>query len=546
MGMGRRLPGLTVELTLLSLFLMLHPLSGSLTEALPRPEARSPQDPVILRIGTTDPVQSANILLDTNLSLFSHVSNPTLMKMNQDIEPEGQLVDTIEPSADLKTWTLTIRDDLFWSDGRPVTAADVRFTLTYLRDKFPAAGWIKNTVSEVSISDPDTVVIRINRPYGRLDFEFTTYPLLPQHVWEKIENPLRYTNNGRIVGCGPFIIDRTDLNRGVVSMVRNPHWKGPKPQIDAVEIHLYKNRDVLALALERGDIDIFYEYASSYPYANLNRLRGSGRFAFLEQLNLGLYFLGFNLKKPPLSDPTFRRAVALALDYEEILRLILLGNGKKPQVGFIPPSLPAFKPTRDCILDRQEAARLLDEAGCRDRNQDGFRESAGGTGLRLTLLVDPLKPFNARLSELIEEYLRAVGIRVTIKAVEGSSWVSLKDRFAYDLVLSRTSPWGMLMHASWATGYFDARRTGEGVLHTVDDPDFLTLCDDLLAETDRVRIRSLAHRVQDYYAENLPAVALLWNTIITPYNQSFFGWKLDPLYGLFNIDTLLHVRREQP
>ncbi len=546
MGMSRRLPGLAIELTLLSLFFILPPLSGSLSGSAPPAKATSPQDLVLLRIGTTDLVQSANILLDANLSLFAHISNPTLMKMNEEIEPEGQLVETIEASADLKTWTLTIKDDLFWSDGRPVTAADVRFTLTYLRDKFPAAGWIKNTVSEISIVDRHTVVIRINRPYGRLDFEFTTYPLLPQHVWETIENPLRHTNPGRIIGCGPFIIDRTDLNRCVVAMVRNPHWKGPEPQIDVVEIHLYKNRDVLALALEREDIDIFYEYASSYPYANLNRLRGSGRFEFLEQLNLGLYFLGFNLKKPPMSDPKFRRAVALALDHEEILRLILLDNGLKPQLGFIPPSLPAFKPTRECALDCKEAARLLDEADCRDRNQDGLRELGGGKDLRLTLLVDPHKPFNARLSELVEEYLRAVGLRVSIKAVEGSSWVSLKDRYAYDLVISRTSPWGMLMHASWATGYFDARRTGEGVLHTVDDPKFLALCDDLLAETDPDRFRSLAHRVQDYYAEYLPAVALLWNKIITPYNQDFYGWELDPLYGLFNIDTLLSVRRKQP
>ena len=70
-------------------------------------------------------------------------------------------------------------------------------------------------------------------------------------------------------------IEGTDLNRGMISFVRNPHWKGPAPQIDGVEIHLYKNRDILALALQKGDVDIFYEYASSYPYANLIGLRRS-------------------------------------------------------------------------------------------------------------------------------------------------------------------------------------------------------------------------------------------------------------------------------
>lgn len=500
----------------------------------------------ILRIGTTDPVKSANILLDSGLSLFAHVSNPTLMKMSRDVRPEGGLLQAIEPSPDLRTWTLMLEEELFWSDGRPVTSEDIRFTLSYIRDRYPAAGWLKIMLESITIRDRLTAVIRLKKPYARFDFELLTYPLLPRHIWEKIENPLRHTNPGPIVGCGPFVIEGTDLNRGVISFVRNPHWKGPAPQIDGVEIHLYKNRDILALALQKGDVDIFYEYASSYPYANLIGLRRSGRFGFLEQLNLGLHYLGFNLKKAPMSDIVFRKAVAYAIDFDEITRLITLGHAQVPQWGFIPPSMPEHKPTQACVYDAKKAARILDTAGYGDADRDGIREGRDGRELRLTLLVNPLKPYNARLMELIEEYLASVGIRVQVKAVEGSSWVNFKDRYRYDLVLSRTTPWGMLMHASWATGYFDARRTGEGVLHTVDDPGFLEMCDALLATTDHKAIRSLAHRVQDYYAENLPAVPLFWNTIVTPYNTRFTGWVLDPLYGLYNIDSLLNVRRRLP
>jgi peptide/nickel transport system substrate-binding protein len=427
-----------------------------------------------------------------------------------------------------------------------VTSGDIRFTLEYIRDRFPAAGWLKIMLENITTPDRLTAVIRLKKPYARLDFELLTYPLLPGHVWRKIDDPLRHTNPGPIVGCGPFVIERTDLNRGVISFVRNRHWKGASPQIDCVEVHLYKNRDILAMGLQRGDIDIFYEYASSYPYANLTGLRRSGRFGFLEQLNLGLQFLGFNLKREPMSDIKFRKAVAYALDYEEIIRLITLGNAQVPQWGFIPPSAPEHKQTPFCGLDARKAEHLLDTAGYRDADRDGIREDKAGRALRLTLLVDPLKPYNTRLVELIEEYLATVGIGAQIKAVEGSSWMYLKDKYQYDLILSRTSPWGMLMHASWATGYFDARRTGEGVLHTVDDPVFLELCDALLATTDPEAVRSLAHRVQDYYAQNLPAVPLFWNTIFTPYSTRFSGWILDPLYGLYNIDSLLNMRRRQP
>jgi peptide/nickel transport system substrate-binding protein len=80
----------------------------------------------------------------------------------------------------------------------------------------------------------------------------------------------------------------------------------------------------------------------------------------------------------------------------------------------------------------------------------------------------------------------------------------------------------------------------------VDDAAFLELCDRLLATKDPGASKGLAGSVQDYYSAHLPAVPLFWNTIITPYNREFSGWALDPLYGLYNIDTLLNLRRETP
>ncbi len=416
-------------------------------------DSKRPQDSrVILRIGSTNQVKSANILLDSNLSLFAHVSNPTLMKMNSEVHPEVQLLQKIESSPDLMTWTLVLKENLFWSDGKPVTAEDIGFTLTYLKNKYPAGGWIKGILENIRIRSRLTIELQLARPYARLDFEFTTYPLLPRHIWEKIENPMHYTNPGPNVGCGPFVIQKVDLNRGVVVLEKNPFWKGSQPYIQGLEIHLFNNRDVLALSLEKGDIDIFYEYASSYPYPNIGRLEKNPDFAFLNQLNLGLHYLGFNLSEPPMADIEFRRALSFAIDYAEIARLIALGHARMPQHGFIPPRMPAQKPFPTYTQDIQKASALLQEAGYRDTDQDGILESHSGQELRLTLLVDPVKPYNARLSELLREYFFDVGIPIEIKAVEGSSWVNLKDKYQYDLVLSRTSPWGMLMHASWATG----------------------------------------------------------------------------------------------
>jgi peptide/nickel transport system substrate-binding protein len=508
----------------------------------PRIQTNPPQNKTTLKIGTTHKVKSANLLLDPYLSLFAHISNPTLMKMDEDVRPVGQLVEKIGPSPNLESWALELREGLFWSDGKKFTAADVKFSLEYMQEKYPPGGWLKKFISRIEIADEYELVIHLKQPYGRLDFEFMTYPMLPKHIWEKIDAPLKYTNPGRNVGCGPFVIEEVDLNRGLVLFGNNPFWKGPQPHIDGIEVHLYRNRDVLALALEKGEVDVFYEYASSYPYPNLRRLRDNPDFGFLEKLNMGLYFLGWNLNNPPMSDLEFRNAVSYAIDYPEILRIIALGNGLIPTLGFIPPSLPNYKELPAHEFNRDRAVQLLGEAGYQDSDEDGWREDLQGEDIQLELLIDPARTSYARLSELIQDYLQAVGLRVDIHAVEGSAWVNLKDNFRYDIILSRSTPWGMLMHASYASGYFDARRTGEGVLHTVDDPTFLETCDKLLAAHDPATIAGLAHVLQDYYAAGLPAIPLFWNAIITPFNKKYSGWILDPLYGFYNIDNFLNIK----
>jgi peptide/nickel transport system substrate-binding protein len=135
-----------------------------------------------------------------------------------------------------------------------------------------------------------------------------------------------------------------------------------------------------------------------------------------------------------------------------------------------------------------------------------------------------------------------VGIEAGVKTVDYNTWISMKDKENYDLVVSRTSPWGMFMHASWATGYFDARRTGEGVLHNVSDPQFLKLCDAILSTKDQASLTAYASQVQDYYSQFLPAIPLYWSRSVIPYQKRFRGWSSNPLYGLYNIQNFLALR----
>ncbi len=495
----------------------------------------------VLKIGTPNVVKSASILGDSNMGVLAHLSNPTLMKMDEKGKIVGLTAKSYEVSEDGKVWTFPINDDLYWSDGQKLTPDDVQFTFSYLRENYPAAGWMKNTVDNISV-EGDSVVFKLNKPYSRLNLEFATYPILAKHIWEKVDKPVEYTNEGENVGCGPFYIAKTDLGAGVIYFQKNPYWKGASPKFDSLEIHTYSNMDVLSLALEKGDEDAYYKYAGTYPYASMQKLKDTGNFDFVEKDNIGLIFLGMNLQKQPMSDISFRKALSYAINYSEILKLDALGYGQVPNTGFVPPSMMDFKETAKLDHNLTQAKSILEDAGYKDTNGNGIVEGKDGKDIKLTFLT---RTDYQRTAELMVEYLKLLGIDSELKNVDSSTWIKQKDAGEYDLTITRSTPWGMLMHANWGTGYFDSRRTGEGVLHVLDDPVFLKLCDDILASTSEDQLQDYAYELQDYYAENLPAIALYWSKVETPYNRAWQGWYSDPLYGIFNVDNFLSVEKSQ-
>lgn len=181
-------------------------------------------DENILRISTINEVKSPAFIGDYTLGLFNHISNPPLMQMDQNGKLIGLLADHYEVSSDNTEWTFYIKENQFWSDGTPVTADDVAFSIQMYGNSVPNAGWIGETLKDITV-DGNKVTFSFNKPYTNLDLEFTSYSILPKHIWESIENPNEYTSTGPFVGAGPFYIDNVDLNAGKIIFKKNPAGK---------------------------------------------------------------------------------------------------------------------------------------------------------------------------------------------------------------------------------------------------------------------------------------------------------------------------------
>ena len=124
------------------------------------------------------------------------------MQMNDKGELIGLLADRYEVSQDNTEWTFIIKGNQFWSDGTPVTADDVAYSIQMYGTSVPNAGWIGETLTDTQV-DGDKVTFRFNKPYTNIALEFTSYSILPKHT-KSIENPNEYTS--RPMRAGPFTL----------------------------------------------------------------------------------------------------------------------------------------------------------------------------------------------------------------------------------------------------------------------------------------------------------------------------------------------------
>lgn len=523
---------------ILAVFLLLGLLTGCRG---PQPDASGEE---VLRVGSSMQIRRLNPLADYSYNILAMLmTHDTLVRLDPELRPVPQLARSWKVSEDGRVWEFELVSDASWHDGRPVTADDVAFTFTYLAAHDPAYAWLDRLIAGIE-TDGNTVTFRLKRPASRflVNCGFIVR-ILPRHVWETIDDPRRTGDIGLTLGCGPYVFRSFDRRAGVISFAVNEAYYGPQPAVKRVDFELNRNMDLLALSLLDGTTDVFYRYASGCPAPYVERLSRSSDLVLEKEDAWGVpAALGFNPDRIPLDDVRVRRALAVAVDYERMVQSLCLGRGRVPTAGFVPAALPGALALPPLMHDTAAARKGLVAAGFSER--DGLMTDAAGHPLTLRLLVRSDLWGMDQAARLLVHDLRQAGVTVEARPVDLSGWIDAVRRRDYDLVLFRTTPWGMVMGAGWGSGYFDARRGGGGTLATVDDPAYQRLLDRIQATPDEAAQLQLAAEVQRYHARELPAVALCWGVNVYPRGRALEGCvPLQLEGGLINRITLGQLER---
>jgi peptide/nickel transport system substrate-binding protein len=400
-------------------------------------------------VGNTQDLDSRNPFsgqLSISADLYDDVYDFLTADAQKDYAPSPALATSWTHTPDGLTWTFTIRSDVKWSDGTPLTAADIAFTYTRgIKDPNANAvdyGDVKNMTSVVATS-PTTVVFHMSHPDAVITH--MTEPILPEHIWSKV--PFSQTGtfaNTAMVGTGPFQLVSWQKGQSIVLKANKSYWGGA-PKIDCLVYKLYDNEEAEILALKSGEIDGVdgisgADYKSLAGTPGITRIAGSA--ASFDELSFNTGAALTNGKQvgngaPASRDPKFRQAVAYAIDTKTIIQRSLLGFGQ-PAASIVPSvfSQYTYDPgSSRYTYDPTKAGQMLDAAGY-TKGPDGMRIDPT-THKEMNLRLDAVNDSPSYTADLqyVAAYLKAVGIKTTTNSYSDDKLTDLIGNGQYDMFI---------------------------------------------------------------------------------------------------------------
>ena len=286
-----------------------------------------------------------------------------LVRLSPDVEPVPWAASSVDPVDDV-TIDVTLREGMTFHDGEPLTAEDIVFTFNYYMDS--DYNYFDSYLAAIdSVEQTDDLSVRFNLREPSAPFATITLsqiPILPQHLWEGIENPGDLTPDEiPTVGSGPFVFDRYDRGE-FMSITTNPdHFHADEIAVDAVEFLIYADAEGVFTALQTGQIDMtaWRLEPGQIPLAEENE-----ELTVVSVPDFGYYHMTFNTRREPFDDRAVRRALSMAMDRERMVNVLLDGRGEVGTSIIAPVNAfwhNAFVERFDYDLDAARAE--LEEAG---------------------------------------------------------------------------------------------------------------------------------------------------------------------------------------
>ena len=486
----------------------------ALLAACGRQTHRTPDDTLVMVIetslGTTDP-RYAITVYERKLS---YLVAPGLVSVDTDtLEPRLELaakIDRIDP----RTWDVTLRPDARFSDGTPVTAADVAGMYSFLLAPDSSSLYSKGfreRYSRVEATAPLTVRFHLHEPLATFmtDIDFGI-----------VAHAEGIPKSGKTIGAGPYrLVELTSLH---AVLLRNEHYYGPRPKVSRIEIKFVKDASARLLMIVGGSADLIQ---NAVRLDLVEEVLDRPRVKVEWGPSVFLTYLLLNNTDPFLKDVRVRQAIALAIDRPAIVAAKFAGHARLA-TGLLPPNHWAYEPdVARWNHDLPRAHQLLDAAGFRDPDGPGPLP-------RFSLTYKTSSDaFRVMVAKVIAAQLAEVGIAVEVRPFEFGTFFADVKKGTYQLASMQTAEITepdfhfTYFHSSWIPsaknpdGYNRWRYRNELV-------DRLTK--EGRHELDLAKRKQIYSQVQKIVATDVPIIPLWHEDNLVLSNIDVQGYRITP------------------
>jgi peptide/nickel transport system substrate-binding protein len=463
-----------------------------------------------------------------------------LVKLDKDLNIVGDLAESWEISKDNLTITFHLRKDVKWHDGAPFTARDVMYTYKVIIDPktpTPYSGDFKE-VKEAQVIDDYTFKVIYKRPFAPGLISWGT-SVLPAHLLEGTDitkSPLAR----KPVGTGPYMFKEWIAGDRVVLIANDNYFEG-KPYIGRQMIRVIPDSATIFLELKRNAVDITtltpLQFTKQTEYPAFKR-----EFNKFKYLSFTYVYLGYNLRHEYFKDKRVRQAMSYAINKEELIDGILMGQGVEATGPYKPDMWVYNGNVRKYEYSKEKALNLLAEAGFQ-RGADGVLRK-DGKPFEFTILLSQGNPVRTQSAEIIQRRLSEIGIQAKIRVIEWASFINeFIDKKNFEAVILG---WTIPQSDPDLFDIWHSSKQGPKELNFMSFEN--KEADELLVKArhtfDREERKKYYFRLQEILAEEQPYTFLFIPYATLAVHKRFKGIEPAPAGITYNIDKW-YVPEEQ-
>jgi peptide/nickel transport system substrate-binding protein len=382
---------------------------------------------LVADIVTLNPVRGTSGM---DRRLHKYLYTP-IIYLDRNLQPVPGIAKTWTISPDGRIYRFEVNPKATFSDGRRVLARDVLFTLRKIVDPTVQAPLIGGFFEELDLSrtrviDDRIIEVSFHRPFAHQLVHFAHVFVIPEHVYSK--GDFNSDFNDVAIGSGPYRLTKLDRGKEIVIDRRGDYW-GNKPHIQTVVFKVIADNATAWNALKLGQLDET-EMSSDNWVRERSNTAITRTVEFRRFYTLNYNFIGWNNRRPLLSDKRIRRALAMCIPLDAITRDIFQGTAR-PVSGPFTPDEYAFNPSVPLIAFNPAAAkRIFTEAGWRDGG-NGALEKDGRT-FAVQMLIIQGSASSTQVAQAVQAELKKIGVQLEIRALDGAGFMQHIRRGNYD------------------------------------------------------------------------------------------------------------------